>query len=162
MNAIDKSVEYLESLDKGEHFVYQEVANQFGCSRSALSRRWRRVSRDRATADGDQQAIHPQQELELIQYITELHKVGLSPTRQMVPNFESEIAGRELSMKWVERFLHRNHDSLILRFAPKIDRVRHQADSLDDYNSYFDILHQKMEQYRIQRRLTFNMDERGS
>lgn len=161
MNAIDKAIEYLESLDSGEQFSYQEVANRFGCSRSAVSRRWRGVSRDKATFDGERQALHPQQELELVQYITELHKVGLSPTREMVRNFGSEVAGRELHISWVDRFLHRHHDHLISRFAPKIDRVRHQADSLDKYDSYFDLLHQKMEQHRIQRRLTFNMDEKG-
>ena len=99
MNAIDKAVEYLESLDEGEQFLYQKVADQFGCSRSALSRRWRRVSRDRATADGDQQALPPQQELELVQYIIELHKVGLSPTREMTRNFRLELARKELSIK---------------------------------------------------------------
>ena len=106
-------------------------------------------------------AIPPQQELELVQYITELHKVGLSPTREMIRNFASEVAGRELHISWVDRFLHRHPDHLMLRFGPKIDRVRHHADSLDKYDLYFDLLHQKMEQYNIQSRLTFNMDEKG-
>ena len=141
--------------------MFQKVADQFGCSRSALSRRWRGVSRSKATYDEEQRAIPLQQELELVQYIIELHKTGLSPTRQMVRNFGSEVAGRELHISWVDRFLHRHHDHLMLRFGPKIDRVRHHADSLDKYDSYFDLLHQKMEQYRISRRLTFNMDEKG-
>jgi hypothetical protein len=42
-----------------------------------------------------------------------------------------------------------------------MDRVRHQADSEAKYNSYFDLLYEKMKQYRIQKRLTFNMDEKG-
>jgi hypothetical protein len=61
-------------------------------------------------------------------------------------------------MSWVERFLYRNQDHLIFRWRPNIDRVRHEADSVDDYASYFDLLHNKMEQYRVQSRLTFNMD----
>ncbi|KAF7568794.1 hypothetical protein PtrM4_134070 [Pyrenophora tritici-repentis] len=161
MTAIDKAVKYLESLKPGEHFVYQKVADQFGCSRSALSRRWRGVSRDKTTSDGMKQALLPQQELELVQYIEELHIRGLPPTREMIQNFGSEICGNPVSMSWVERFLHRNQDRLISRWAPTLDRVRHQADSIDKYDSYFDILHQKMEEHKIERRLTFNMDEKG-
>ncbi|KAI1514559.1 Pogo transposable element [Pyrenophora tritici-repentis] len=161
MTAIDKAVKYLESLKPGEHLVYQKVADQFGCSRSALSRRWRGVSRDKTTSDGMKQALLPQQELELVQYIEELHIRGLPPTRQMIQNFGSEICGNPVSMSWVERFLHRNQDRLISRWAPTLDRVRHQADSIDKYDSYFDILHRKMEEHKIERRLTFNMDEKG-
>ena len=161
MNPIDEAIEFLESLDPGEQFVYQEVADKFGCSRSALSRRWRGVSRDKATSDGMRQYLPPQQELELAQYIEELHKRGLPPTREMIQNFASEIYGNTVSMSWVERFLHRNQDHLIYHWAPTIDRVRHQADSIDKYNSYFDVLHHKMEEHKIERRLTFNMDEKG-
>jgi AraC-like DNA-binding protein len=93
MNAIDKAVEHLKSLSEGKHFTYQKVADQFGCSRSALSRRWRSVSRDKATGYGDQQALPPHQELELIQYIVELHKMDLSPTREMT---------RNLGQRWLE------------------------------------------------------------
>ncbi|EDU46179.1 conserved hypothetical protein [Pyrenophora tritici-repentis Pt-1C-BFP] len=141
MTAIDKAVKYLESLKPGEHFVYQKVADQFGCSRSALSRRWRGVSRDKTTSDGMKQALLPQQELELVQYIEELHIRGLPPTREMIQNFGSEICGNPVSMSWVERFLHRNQDRLISRWAPTLDR--------------------KMEEHKIERRLTFNMDEKG-
>jgi transposase-like protein len=98
MNNIDKAIKYLESLEPGEQFVYREVADKYGCSRSALSRRWRGVSRDKATYDGQQQALHPQQERELVEYICELHKQGLAPTREMIQNFGSEIAGRAVSM----------------------------------------------------------------
>jgi hypothetical protein len=81
---------------------------------SALSRRWRGVSRDKATYDGQQQALHPHQEKELVQYVCELHKQGLALTRDMIQNFGSEIAGRAVSISWVDRFLHRNHDDLIV------------------------------------------------
>lgn len=115
INNINKAVEYLKLLKLGEQFIYQEVANKYGCSRSALSRRWRGVSRDKATNIGQQQALHLQQETELVEYICTLHERGLAPTREMIQNFASEIAGRGVSLKWVDRFLHRNHDHLIIR-----------------------------------------------
>jgi hypothetical protein len=94
--------------------------------------------------------------------MSELHKTGLSPAREMIRSSGSEVAGKELHMPWVERLLHHHRDHLISRSAPKIDRVREHVDSCDKYDSYLDMLHQKMEQSPVQRRLTFNMDEEGS
>lgn len=87
------------------------------------------------------QALLPQQELGLVQYIEELYIRGLPHTREMIQNFGSEICGNPVSMSWVERSLHRNQDHLISRWAPTLDRVLHQADFIDKYDSYFDILH---------------------
>jgi hypothetical protein len=161
MNAIDKAIEDLESRDEVDKFIYKEVAAKYGCSRSAVSRRWRGVSQSKTASDGERQLIPPQQELELVQYIEDLHKNGIPPTREMVQNFGSEVAGRDVSMSWVDRFIRRNCSHLITRWGPSIDRVRHQADSIDKYNQYFDLLYQKIEEYKIQPRLSFNMDEKG-
>jgi hypothetical protein len=115
MSAIDKAIEDLESRDRVDKHMYGEVALKYGCSRSAVSRRWRGVSRTKEARDNEKQVIPPPQELELVQYITDLHLNGLAPTREMIQNFSSEIAGRDVSMSWVERFLHRNHDHLTVR-----------------------------------------------
>lgn len=152
MNAVDKAIQDLKSCDFVESFVYRGIAAKYGCSRSAVSRRWREVSRDKATSDGMRQSLLPPQELELVRYIEELHTRGLPPTREMIG---SEIFGDPVSMSWIDRFLHRNHDHLISRWAPSIDRVRHQTDSIDKYDSYFDILHQRIVEHKIERRLTF-------
>ena len=71
----------------------------------------------------------------------------------MLRNFATEIAGRELSISWVDRFLDRNYDELFTRWGPSIDRVRHQADSLENYDSYFDLLYKKIAEYKIEQRL---------
>jgi hypothetical protein len=161
MAPIDKAIEDLESRDHVDCHMYGEVALKYGCSRSTVSRRWRGVTRSKTTGDQEKQVIPPQQELELVQYITDLHVNGLAPTREMIQNFGSEVAGRAVSMSWVDRFLHRNHDHLTVRWAPPLDRARQQADSIEKYDSYFDLLHDKMEEYEIEQRLTFNMDEKG-
>jgi DNA invertase Pin-like site-specific DNA recombinase len=76
--------------------MYDEVADTYGCSRSAVSRRWRGVSRPRADGVADSLALPPPQERELIEYITKLYFQGLAPTREIVRNFDTEIARREL------------------------------------------------------------------
>jgi hypothetical protein len=42
-----------------------------------------------------------------------------------------------------------------------MDRVRHKADSVDKYNMYFDLLHDKMKEYEVEPRQIYNMDEKG-
>jgi hypothetical protein len=133
--------------------MYNEVADMYGCSRSAVSRRWRGVLRPRADSVADSLALPPPQERELIEYITKLHFEGLAPTREMVRNFGTEIARRELSKRWVDRFINCHQDKLFTRWGPSINRVRHQADSLNKYNSYFNLLYEKTAQYKIEQRL---------
>ena len=125
MTAIEKAIADLESHESAPNFRYTFYAKKWAVDRSTLSRRHRGVCASRKDHDAVQQAVHPQQELELVVYITELHKRGLPPTREMIQNFSTELAGRDVSMSWVDRFLHRNSDYLISRWAPKIDRIRH-------------------------------------
>jgi hypothetical protein len=143
MNKVHNAIADLESRDHVEPYMYDEVAREYGCSRSAVSRRWRGVSRPRADCVADSLALPPQQESALIEYVAKLHIEGLAPTREMVRNLGSEIAGRELSERWIGRFIERHHDRLLTQWGPSIDRVRHQADSFDKYDSYFDLLYEK-------------------
>ncbi|KAF2828808.1 hypothetical protein CC86DRAFT_454475 [Ophiobolus disseminans] len=115
MAAIDKAIEDLESRDRVDKSMYQEVALKYGCSCSAVSQRWRGVSRTKQARDEEKQAVPPQQELGLVQYIEDLHLNGLAPTREMIQNFGSEVAGRDVSESWVDRFLHRNYEHLTIR-----------------------------------------------
>ena len=108
-----------------------------------------------------QRLLTPTQEAELVEYIESLTERHLPPTRTMVKNFATEIAGREPSDSWVTNFLHRNQDHLISQWATAMDSDRHKADSWDKYKQYFDLMHHKMQQYSIQPENTYNMDEKG-
>jgi hypothetical protein len=60
-----------------------------------------------------QQALSLQQEIELVQYIERLTKRGLPPTREIIKNFSSKVAKRQLRESWVTRFINRNKIHLI-------------------------------------------------
>jgi hypothetical protein len=79
----------------------------------------------------------------------------------MVRNFASTVAKWEVSYAWVLRFLHRYKDELIMKWSTEIDCNRHQADSHEQYDSYFKLLHGKMRKYNVEPRNTYNMDEKG-
>lgn len=42
-----------------------------------------------------------------------------------------------------------------------MDRQRHKADSVGKYELYFQILKEKINRFKIQTRLMYNMDEKG-
>jgi hypothetical protein len=129
--------------------------------RTTLSRRHQGAQHSNAAMAEAQQLLNPQQELELVNYIETCTKRGLPPTREMVQNFGSAVAECEVSESWVTRFLHRHSDQLTTKWSTGIDRDRHQADDGDKYELYFDLLHAKMQEYGVDERNTYNMDEKG-
>ena len=161
MDPISSAIKDLESQEPGKQLSYQALADKWGCSRSAVSRRHRGVSSTREDHYANMQALTPPQELQLVQYIKELNSHGLPPTNEMIYNFASEVAGNLLGPTWVSRFIDRQSIHLIIRWSTGIDRVRFQADDTDKYELYFDLLHGKMVQYGIQRQNSYNIDEKG-
>jgi hypothetical protein len=161
MGAIEDAIRAIESLEPGEQFSYTKIAATYGCSRSALSQRQQGVSTSRSTKAQNQQALHPQQEQELLRYIERLTRQGLPPTRPMIRRFASSIARKELGVHWVDRYIERHQVNLISRWATGIDRSRHQADSGLKYKLYFDLLIDKISQYNVEPRHIYNMDEKG-
>jgi hypothetical protein len=161
MAPIDEALEDLKSRKEGEQFSLTEIADKYGVNRSTLGRRWKGVTGSKEEGYASQQALSPQQEIELVQYIERLTKRGLPPTREMIKNFSSEVAKRQLGESWVTRFINRNKIHLISKWTTGIDRNRHQADSETKYRLYFDLLHSKMREYNILPCHTYNMDEKG-
>ena len=109
----------------------------------------------------NQQKLTPEQEIELVQYIKGLAERHLPPTREMIRNFASTIAKELVSESWVNRFIHRYSVHLISRWTTGMDSNRHNANLEDKYRLYFNYLHSKIDQYQIEPRHTYNMDEKG-
>ena len=79
----------------------------------------------------------------------------------MIQNFASTIAKELVSESWVTRFINRHSIHLISRWAASMDSNRHQADSGSKYSLYFNLLGDKIKEYDIEPRHTYNMDEKG-
>ena len=134
---------------------------KFNVQRVTLSRRHRRVQGTREAKSRDQIKLNPQQEYELVEYIKVLSKRDLAPTRDMVQNFAAGVAKEHVGEGWVRRFVKRHNIDLISHWTDGIDKVRHNADSEAKHKAHFHVLHSKMEEYVIEARHTYNMDEKG-
>ena len=62
--------------------------------RSTLSRRWNGVTNLAKVYHQSRQLLNPQQEKDLVRYISQLTEKGLPPTLAMVRNFAQDICGK--------------------------------------------------------------------
>jgi hypothetical protein len=161
MSSIEAALAAIALLKPDERYSYRQIAAEYHCNRTTLARRHQSIQASCQAKAVNQQALHPQQEQELLRYIERLTRQGLPPTRPMILRFASDIAKKELGKGWVNRFIQRYQVDLISRWATGIDRSRHQADSELKYKLYFDLLIDKLSQYDIEPQNTYNMDEKG-
>ena len=80
------------------------TAKQYGVQRSTLSRRFHRITNSAQAKHQEQQLLNDQQEQDLVNYINKLTEKGLPPTVSMLRNFARDIASREPSKTWSQRF----------------------------------------------------------
>jgi hypothetical protein len=79
----------------------------------------------------------------------------------MMRIFAPQIAQREVGVHWVDCFIKQHPDKLISEWTTGMDNNRHKADSGRKYSLYFDLLRDKIDQYHIEARHIYNMDEKG-
>jgi hypothetical protein len=161
MAPIDDAVIAFEARSLREQSILKDYALHFGVCRSTLGRRLKRQTASAEAKATSQLKLHPHHETALVQYIEDLTKRGLAPTRTMIRTFASEIAPTPVSESWVTRFLERNSDQLTSQWTTGIDAQRHKADSKLKYQLYFDLLHDKMKEHDVQPQHTYNIDEKG-
>ncbi|KAF2026316.1 hypothetical protein EK21DRAFT_103376 [Setomelanomma holmii] len=111
------------------------MCKKFGVDRTTLSQRCQGFQQSMTAANLNKQKLHLQEEDELVRYINDLTKRGLSPTREMTRKFGEEIAHKHIGDGWVTCFAK--------------------------YSLYFDLLYGKITQYDVEPAHTYNMDEKG-
>jgi hypothetical protein len=161
MTQIDDAIAAIGASPSGDKLSYRQAAIQFKVDRSTLRRRHKEGQTSVEAKNICQRKLHPQQEAELVQYIKDFTKKALPPTRQMIQNFTSQIAGCDVSASWVTQFINRHCINLITKWITSMDYQRHQADSLLKYDLYFDLLHSKMTEYNVQPHNIVNMNEKS-
>ena len=158
---LEEALEALRTLKVGEKPYYTQLAIEFECNRSTLSRHHRGVCGTRDAANDQQRHLNSQQELQLLKYIDRLCERGLPLTREMIRTFAGEISGKYIGKNWADRFLERHPSELLSRWASAMDSNRHAADSAHKYKLYFKLLKQKLQQYDVQPEHMYNMDKKG-
>jgi hypothetical protein len=92
MTPIEAALAAIELLEPGEQFSYKQISKIYSCDRTTLAQRHQHKLKTRNLESQNRQALHPQQEQELLHYIERLIKQGLPLTRAMIQNFALQIA----------------------------------------------------------------------
>ena len=158
MEAIDKA---LQCLNLSDNPNISTVAKQYNVNRATLSRRYRGVTASKTVKHQNQQFLSPTQERRLVKYINELTRRLILPTPAMICNFARDIARKEPSRGWSQRFCKRWSHVLDTRYLNTMDNARQKADSKRSYELYFDLMKEKIHQYEILPHNMYNMDEKG-
>lgn len=115
------------------------AARLYGVDRSTLSRQFRGVTipREQYLAQNGRK-LSPVQEKRLIRHINVLTERGNAPTYPMVNRFASEISKKSMGKNWAARFVKRNSKTLASGFLQAIEANRTKADSVANYQRWFD------------------------
>jgi transposase-like protein len=105
MEPIDAALAAVDALEPGEKLVYAQIAKKHGVEPTTLRRRHQGLTTSRAAYHENRRALHPQQEIELIQCIDRISKQGLPPSRDIVRRLASQLAQKELRYHWVNCFV---------------------------------------------------------
>ena len=95
--SLELALAEIAQLGPCEKIPYTKIAKKYGVVRSTLTRRHQGNTRPREEVSAEQQTINPQQEEDLVRYIEELTERRLPPTRDMIRNFASSVAQKEVS-----------------------------------------------------------------
>jgi hypothetical protein len=161
LEPIDAALAAIELLSKREHFTYTKIADHFDVSRVTLAQRHQGRQGSQTDQKHSQQKLNPQQEAALVQFIENLTRKALPPTREIIQNFALQMTAEPMSEAWVQCFVSQHGDHFICKWISGMDAVRHKADSRHKYELFVDLLHQKMQQYNIQQCHSYNLDENG-
>ncbi|KAF1346435.1 hypothetical protein EJ07DRAFT_36703, partial [Lizonia empirigonia] len=80
----------------------------YSVERSTLSSRHRGVQGSPDAKTDMSRLLNTTQEATFIRYIDELRGRGLPPSKEMIQNFASEIAGKPAGKHWVDGFIKRH------------------------------------------------------
>lgn len=159
--SIEAALKMADAAEKAGNLSYRKISNATGVCRTTLSRRHRGITGTVTDKKINQQLLTIKEESELVAYIEDLTNQHLPPTREIVQNFASAIAGKPASESWVTRFLHRHDDELSSRWATHMAAERHAADSEATYKLYFEMLLAKIKEHGVEPEHIYNMDEKG-
>jgi hypothetical protein len=135
---IDKAV---AAIQRGEFIHFNNAADHYKCSRSAVSRRMRGLTKSKKEANSFwHQCLTIEQEEVLIHRINLLTDRGMPPTSHIVRNLAEEIRGKLVGKNWVGQFVKRHSIRLKSLYLRNIDNLRAGAEYAPMFQLFFSVV----------------------
>jgi hypothetical protein len=154
----------IEDLEKGVFDTIAAAARAYNLDRTTLSRRIKGTTK-RSAAHSEQQALSPEQEKLLAQWILQLedtgHAVGHAQVKEMAVQI-LRFSGKShaIGKNWVTRFLQR-HPEIHTKIGKKIDALRLNGTTPEILCAWFSLFEGVLTQFKIKPEHIWNMDETG-
>jgi transposase len=136
--AVDAAV---GAIQRGEFADYSNAAKHFKCSRTAVSRRVRGLTKTKREANSFwHQCLTIEQEEVLIDRINYLTDRSIPPTSHIVRNLAEEIRGGPVGKNWVGQFVKRHGIRLKSLYLRNIDNLRAGAEYAPMFQLFFSVV----------------------
>jgi Tc5 transposase DNA-binding domain len=133
--AVDAAV---GAIQRGEFADYSNAAKHFKCSRTAVSRRVRGLTKTKREANSFwHQCLTIEQGEVLIDRINYLTDRSIPPTSHIVRNLAEEIRGGPVGKNWVGQFVKRHGIRLKSLYLRNIDNLRAGAEYAPMFQLFF-------------------------
>ena len=133
--AVDSAV---AAIQRGEFTDYANAARKYGCSRTAVSRRVRSLTKTKREANSFwHQCLTIEQEEVLIDQINYLTDRAIPPTSHIVRNLAEEIRGGPVGKNWVGQFVKCHCIRLKSLYLRNINNLRTGAEYAPMFQFFF-------------------------
>ncbi|KAK6591392.1 transposase [Botrytis cinerea] len=165
-------------VQNGKYKSSYEAAKELGLSKDTVTRRVKGGS-SRSEARQLQQKLSAVQENVLLKWIKQLTISGYSPGHQLLKELAEELRSKRtynldcpsfdslelppqhlLGHEWVPRFIKR-HPHLTVVIGRRIESVRMDGATRETCSTWFDAYQKAIQDYGIQKKDEYNMDESG-
>ena len=135
---VDKAV---AAIQRGEFIHFNNAADYYECSRTAVSRRIRGLTKSKKQANSFwHQCLTIEQEEVLIHRINLLTDRAMPPTSHIVKNLVEEIRGAPVGKNWVGQFVKRHGIRLKSLYLRNIDNLRAGAEYAPMFQLFFSVV----------------------
>ena len=165
----------LAGLANGQYKSVKDAARQCCVPPSTLQHRFN-GRQSRVQSHQDQQLLSPNEEAELVRWITHSTATGYPPRHSTLRSMAAELQRRRVKLlndesieyvsypkigaEWVKRFLAR-HSELKSTTGRSIDAARVKDASPEILRRWLEEYNRVVQEYDIERENTYNMDETG-
>lgn len=152
----------IEEVEKGASI--KPTAAKYGVPRSTLQDRLHGAVAKPASKQ-PRLRLSPEQETFLEEWVLYEEASGRAPGRKRVREMANAIlleGGDEkgVGARWIDRYISR-HPDVKIKPSHLLERARARGSTRQAYESFFDLLEQKLERWKILPRHIANMDEHG-
>jgi len=159
----------LDYKSKHPEASFRWLEKQFGVKKDRLCRRWNHTQKSKSDRDPTNLKLSAHEDKALCWYLTRLWEIGVPLRHKNIAAAANELLAMRcgpdeqpttVGEHWPNRWLERHTEFAVVREKP-IELERQRAMNVEQIRSFFEKYKAAVDQYKIKKADTWNMDETG-